>query len=65
MELKNKEYLYNFVGGGWNSAWAKTKKGAIASAKKRWKGNDKLIVDERSFRISTTDDKNALLSLFY
>jgi len=64
-ELKNKEYLYNFVGGGWNSELAKTKKGAIKAAKARWKTDNRLVVDEKSFRISTPTDYQNLLSLFY
>ena len=64
-ELQKKEYLYNFVGGGWNSEWAKTKRGAIARAKKRWAGEAHLIVDPKSFRISTPRDYQACLSLFY
>lgn len=65
MALQNKEYLYNFVGGGWNSELAKTKRGAIAQAKKRWAHLADLEVDEKSFRIKTTQDYNMLLSLFY
>jgi hypothetical protein len=64
-ELKNKEYLYNFVGGGWNSEFAKTKKGAIKAAKARWGTDNRLIVDEKSFRVSTPSDYQNLLSLFY
>jgi hypothetical protein len=65
MALKNKEYLYNFVGGGWNSEFAKTKKGAIKTAKARWGTDNRLVVDEKSFRVSTPSDYQNLLSLFY
>jgi hypothetical protein len=65
MALKNKEYLYNFVGGGWNSEFAKTKKGAIKAAKVRWGTDNRLVVDEKSFRVSTPSDYQNLLSLFY
>lgn len=65
MALKNKEYLYNFVGGGWNSEFAKTKRGAISQAKKRWKDSPNLVIDEESFRVSTPEDYNNCLSLFY
>lgn len=61
----NKQYLYNFVGGGWNSEWATTKGGAIKAAKARWKGDGGLVVDENSFRISTDSECNSLMSLFY
>ena len=65
MALENKEYLYNFVGGGWNSEFAKTKRGAIAQAKKRWAGINNLQVDTSSFRVSTPRDYQNLMSLFY
>lgn len=65
METREKEYLYDFVGGGWNSEFAKTKRSAISKAKKRWKDSPGLIVDESSFRISTPADMKACLSLFY
>jgi hypothetical protein len=60
-----KQYLYNFVGGGWNSEFAKSKRAAIRQAKKRWAGDANLIADESSFRISTEQDYNACMSLFY
>jgi hypothetical protein len=60
--LKYKQYTYNFLGGGWNTEWAKTKKGAIAQALKRWgKGNS---VNVNSFRLSTDKEINELMSLF-
>jgi hypothetical protein len=65
MTLEKKEYLFNFVGGGWNSEFAKTRRGAIAQAKKRFKGNSVCVVDEKSFRLSTLKDYNMCMSLFY
>jgi hypothetical protein len=63
--IKFKQYTYNFVGGGWNTEWAKTRRGAIAQAKKRWK-NSKVgsEVDESTFRLSTDKEINELMSLF-
>lgn len=63
--IKLKQYTYNFVGGGWNTEWAKTRRGAIAQAKKRWK-NFKVTgeVDESTFRLSTDKEINELMSLF-
>jgi hypothetical protein len=65
-----KEYLYNFVGGGWNSEFAHTKAQAIKQAKNRWAGSTQaghpqLEVDTTSFRISTPKDYQNLMSLFY
>jgi hypothetical protein len=65
MEKTKKEYLYNFIGGGWNSEFATTKRKAIAQAKKRWNDSKGLDVDVNSFRISTPNDYNACMSLFY
>jgi hypothetical protein len=62
-ELKIKEYTYNFIGGGWNTQSAKTKKQAIALAKKRWGVNHE--INENSFRISSEAEMKNLLSLFW
>lgn len=59
------EYIYNFVDGGWNTEWATSEKEAIKQAKKRWKGDDGLVVDTKSFRKSTKADMDNLLSMFY
>lgn len=64
--MKKKQYLYHFIGGGWNSEYATSKRAAIAQAKKRWAHTSgKLDIDESSFRISTPQDESLLLSLFY
>jgi hypothetical protein len=61
-----REYLYNFIGGGWNSEYAHTQEQAIAQAKERWlHAPDGLDVDEKTFRVSTPADYQNLLSLFY
>ena len=64
-ELKRKQYIYIFVGGGWNTEWAKTKRGAIRQAKDRWKGDDKLVVNEQSFQIATDEMLRSAMSLFW
>lgn len=65
MNKPQTQYLYNFIGGGWNSEFAHTKAQAIKQAKNRWKGDGGLEVDPNSFRKSTPTDYNNLLSLFY
>ena len=60
----NKQYLYNFVGGGWNSEWATSKRGAIKAAKARWQPH-RLVIDEQSFRLSTPSEYIMLMSLFH
>jgi hypothetical protein len=58
---KNHQWLFNFVGGGWNSSFGMDKEEAIKAAVKEYgKG-----VDTKSFRISTESEEKALLSLFY
>ena len=55
------QFLFNFIGGGWNSEYAHTKEEAQAEAKKKYSSE----VDLNSFRVSTPADYNNLLSLFY
>ena len=64
-KFKVKEYIFNFVGGGWNTEWAKTKRGAIALARGRYKGNTVCVPDFNSFRLSTPESYNANLATFY
>jgi len=58
-----REYLYNFIGGGWNSEWAHTRELAIKQAKERW--GFSMEVDPDSFRVATHFDHQHLLSLFH
>ncbi len=58
-----REYLYNFVSGGWNSEYAFTRELAIAQANERWGGA--MEADPTTFRVSTPSDYQNLLSLFY
>jgi hypothetical protein len=63
------EFLFNFIGGGWNSEWAFTPEEAITQAIARF-GDPRLEsttcrVDIASFRKSTPADHNNLLSSFY
>ena len=63
------EFLFNFIGGGWNSEWAFGPEEAIAQAITRF-GDPRLEstpcrVDIASFRKSTPADQDNLLSLFY
>ena len=62
---ERREYLYNFIGGGWNSEWAYTVEEAIEQAQNRWAADSpKLRVDAESFRVSTPSDYSSLLSMF-
>jgi len=62
--IANKEWMFNFTTGGWNTVWAKTKRGAIAQAAKEYK-NSNLVPNPNSFRASTPSDMKAALSSFY
>ena len=51
---EKREYVYNFVGGGWNSEHAHTVEEAIAQAKARWADtNPWYEIDTKSFRQPT------------
>ena len=65
-----REYLFNFVGGGWNSEYAFYQEQAIKQAIKKYDtpvegGRGVLSVDVKSFRVSTPADYKNLLSMFY
>jgi len=62
--MEVKQWMYGFEGGGWNTEWAKTRKGAIAAAKRRWKGDPKLVPNVRSFHLATDEGLRSALSLF-
>lgn len=64
-ELKNKQYMFTFEGGGWNTVWAKTKRGAIKASLKEYKDSDSLNPRIDSFHVATEEGLRAAMSLFY
>lgn len=56
------EWLFNFIGGGWNSVHAYTLEEAISLASIEHSGM--AIIDTKSFRIATAGDEANLLSNF-
>ena len=68
-ELKRKkEYLFNFIGGGWNSEMAYYEEEAIEQALFKYGHPDtqeSLRVDISTFRVSTPSDYSHQLSSFY
>ena len=64
-KLSNKEYMFTFEEGGWNTVWAKTKKGAIKAALKEYKSSDGLTVRVDSVHKSTESGLKAAMGLFY
>jgi len=64
-ELKLKEWMFTFEEGGWNTVWAKTKRGAIKVAVEKYKDSDGLTPRPQSFHIATDKGLERALSLFY
>lgn len=63
--LKNKQYMFTFEGGGWNTVWAKTKRGAVKAALQKYKDSDNLNPRIDSFHVATGEGLRAAMSLFY
>ena len=64
-ELKNKMFMFTFAGGGWNTVWAKTRKGAVKAALKEYKDSPTLNPIPSSVHLATEEGLNAAMSLFY
>ena len=69
-QMKNQEWMFNFISGGWNTVYAKTRKGAITAAKKEYAAAMKqgqLIPNENTFCLvkNNEDQYRFNLSLFY
>jgi len=64
-ELKLKEYMFTFEGGGWNTVWAKTKRGAIKTALKEYSYSTTLNPIPSSFHVATEEGLKVAMSLFY
>ena len=62
---EKREYMYNFVGGGWNTEYARTVEEAIAQAQERWGDDTKLQIDTKSFHVTNERELRSALSLFY
>ena len=65
MALKLKEYMFTFEGGGWNTVWAKTRKGAIKAAIAEYAYSDTLNPIPSSFHVATESGLERAMSLFY
>ena len=57
--------MFTFEGGGWNTVWAKTKRGAVKTALKKYKDSDNLNPRIDSFQVATEEGLRAAMSLFY
>jgi hypothetical protein len=58
------EYLFNFIGGGWNSVYAYTIDEAIEYATAFY-NDERCVPDVKSFRVSTESDYRNLLLTFH
>jgi len=61
----NKQYMFSFEDGGWNTVWAKTKRGAIKAALKEYKNSDTLTVNIDSVHLATKKGLDSAMSLFH
>ena len=64
-QLINKQYMFTFEAGGWNTVWAKTKRGAIKKANAEYKDSEGLTPRPDSFHVATESGLKSAMSLFY
>ena len=64
-ELKLKQYMFTFEGGGWNTCWAKTLRGAKKLAVQQYADSDTLNVRVDSVHLATKAGLRAAMSTFY
>ena len=65
MSLELKEYMFTFEGGGWNTCWAKTLRGAKKLAVQQYADSDTLNVKVSSVHLATKAGLRAAMSTFY
>ena len=64
-ELELKEFMFTFEGGGWNTCWAKTRRGAIKEAVRQYADSDTLNVVESSVKLADKLSMRRMLADFY
>ena len=64
-ELKLKQYMFTFEGGGWNTVWAKTLKGAIKKVELEYKDSETLNPIPNSVHLATEEGLFVAMSNFY
>ena len=64
-EMELKEFMFTFEGGGWNTVWAKTRRGAIKEAIRQYKDSDSLNPIESSVHLATKEGLRMAISSFY
>ena len=63
--LVRKQYMFSFVGGGWNTVWAKTLPGAKRQALLEYGDDGGLNVQLDSVHLATESGLQSAMSLFY
>jgi len=61
----NKQYMFSFEEGGWNTVWAKTLPGAKRQAIKEYKKIENLTINLDSVHLATKKGLESAMSLFY
>jgi len=64
-ELKLKQYMFTFEGGGWNTVWAKTLAGAKRAAVAEYKDSSDLNVRLESVHLATEEGLRVAMSNFW
>ena len=64
-ELKLKQYMFTFEGGGWNTVWAKTLRGARKEAVNQYKDSPDLNVRLDSVHLATDEGLEVAMSTFW
>jgi len=65
MGLELKEYMFTFEGGGWNTCWARTLRGAKKLAVQQYADSDTLNVKVDSVHLATKEGLKQAMSNFY
>jgi hypothetical protein len=65
MGLELKEYMFTFEGGGWNTCWARTLRGAKKLAVQQYADSDTLNVKVSSVHLATEKGLKQAMSNFY
>ena len=61
--IKNKEWMFNFTSGGWNTVLAKTRRGAIAQLATEYKSSN-LVPSVETLRVATPASLKAAMLTF-
>lgn len=63
--MKLKQYIFTFEEGGWNTVWAKTRKGAVKAAISKYKDSPTLNPIPSSITLATDSGLESAMRTFY